>query len=163
MQDAPVLHVAALADHDGVTVCAEHGRVPHARVRADGYAPDEHGTGGDEGGSGDIGAVPAERDEGRYAGTGAGHRLAAHSLDRPITSRGATIGMSQVPAWITRAMLRIISTSLISPTMGHGAPLVAGLTGELALARQAGPGCAPAPFFRHHRLRPADDLRSRPG
>ena len=56
------LHVAALADGDGVTVGAEHGSVPDARLTADGDASNEHGTRSDEGGSGDVGAISGEGD-----------------------------------------------------------------------------------------------------
>ena len=52
--NAPVLHVAALADHDGVTVGAQHRPVPDARLSADRGASDEQGAGGDERSSGDV-------------------------------------------------------------------------------------------------------------
>jgi hypothetical protein len=80
VQHAPVLHVAALADHDGVTVGAQHRPVPDARLSPDRGASDEHGTGGDEGSSGDIGAVLAEREQWRQAGARAVRRLAAERL-----------------------------------------------------------------------------------
>jgi hypothetical protein len=63
VQDAPILHVAALADGDGVTVGAENGSVPDARLTADCDAPDEHGARSDEGGSGDVGAILTEGDD----------------------------------------------------------------------------------------------------
>ena len=99
MQDAPVLHVAALADHDGVTVGAQHGPVPDARLSADRDASDEHGTGGDEGSPGDIGAVLAEREQWRQAAARAVRRLAADGLGWPITRRAVTAAQHAQPEW----------------------------------------------------------------
>jgi len=87
------------ADHDGITVGAQHRPVPHARLRADPDASDEHGTGGDEGSPGDIGAILAEREQWRRAGAGAGRRLAAGGPGWPITRRAVPAAQHAQPEW----------------------------------------------------------------
>ena len=123
MQDASVLDVAAFADHDGVTVGAEHRPVPDARLSADGDTSDEHGTGGDEGSSGDIGAVRAEREQWRQAGTQVVRRLAADRLGWPITRHAVTAAQNAQPEWaqvaahIPAAGYRLVGDNLLRLTL----------------------------------------------
>jgi hypothetical protein len=95
MQDASVLYVAALADHDGVTVGAEH-RPYHMLASAPMVTRPMSTAPGAM--NGDIGAVWAESEQYRQAGDGSDTAHARRHRGCPSRPGGQILGIQSARA-----------------------------------------------------------------